>query len=290
MTNIPFLALSTQERVAKAGELKLCYNCLSGNHIKTSCLSKKNCNECGARHHSLLHATKSITSDEKPTVEISTPTASTSTIRKNVLTSKFDAPIFRSTLLSTAIVRAKGSNSIEIPLHALIELGGEASAISESALQSLRIPKTPCSVEVTHLDQAKSASGSYASFVIESYHSTFATTVDALVMRSLVNRLPTKRIYFTNWSHIRNLELADPNYDQTGDVDLVLGPEVCSEIILPDVRKGEKGTPAALKTEFGWIIFGKTYNKPTFNNRVSINTFSTDVLLEKFFEIENVAD
>lgn len=285
-----FLALSTQERVAKAGELKLCYNCLSGNHIKTSCLSKKNCNECGARHHSLLHATKSTTSDEKPTVEISTPTASTSTIRKNVLTSKFDAPIFRSTLLSTAIVRAKGSNGIEIPLRALIDLGGEASAISESALQSLRIPKTPCSVEVTHLDRAKSESGSYASFVIESYHSTFATTVDALVMRSLVNRLPTKRIYFTNWSHIRNLELADPNYDQTGDVDLVLGAEVCSEIILPDVRKGEKGTPAALKTEFGWIIFGKTYNKPTFNNRVSINTFSTDVLLEKFFEIENVAE
>lgn len=110
-------------------------------------------------------------------------------------------------------------------------------------------------------------------------------------MKSLVNRLPSREIHFANWPHIKDLQLADPNFNQIGPVDIFLGTEVCSELILPGLIKGPSGTPTALQTELGWILFGKAYEN-SIGNQVSINTTTVNLetLMEKFIEIENISE
>ncbi|XP_055308629.1 uncharacterized protein LOC129572643, partial [Sitodiplosis mosellana] len=56
-----FLAKSVQERSTDVIRLKLCFNCLSETHSKSKCLSKRNCVQCGGRHHTLLHSSEQRT-------------------------------------------------------------------------------------------------------------------------------------------------------------------------------------------------------------------------------------
>lgn len=123
-----FLEMPIIEKRAAVDRLKLCFDCLSSNHLKPRCLSRHNCIECGSRHHTLLHLPKSSNSNESalatPSQVVSTPTQEVSSsspiatqdtipsISKAIHTSNVatDTPIFRSTLLATAIVMVEAAN------------------------------------------------------------------------------------------------------------------------------------------------------------------------------------
>lgn len=45
-------------------------------------------------------------------------------------------------------------------------------------------------------------------------------------MKSLINRLPSREIYYTNWPHIEGIEFADPNFHQAGPIDILLEAEI----------------------------------------------------------------
>ncbi|XP_055306864.1 uncharacterized protein LOC129571127 [Sitodiplosis mosellana] len=279
-----FLAKSAQERSADVVRLKLCFNCLSDTHVVIKCLSKRNCMQCGSRHHTLLHppVQKTLFNDA------TSPEPSTS---KGIHTSKVnDCPVFRRTLLATALVKAHASNGETFVLRALIDLGGEANAISENASQLLKLNKTRCKIDVTHLDNAQSSSNGYVSFTISSLHSKFTTTVDALVMKSLIQRLPSKQLLYADWPHIRGIQLADPKFNHQIPVDLVLNSEVYADIFRPEIRRGPKGTPLAHDTELGWILFGATCEGERPQTSTSINVSRIDTLLHKFFETEEVPE
>lgn len=174
-------------------------------------------------------------------------------------------------------------------MRALIDLGGEASAITEAAVQMLKIKRKKCSINVEHLDNTKSTSNAYSSFKMRSCVEPFETNVDAKVMNSLTKRLPSREIHYVDWPHIYGLNLADPNFNQSRHIDLILGADVYAEIINPDVKRGPVGTPVAQSTELGWILFGKTY-KTNFETPVSINFMQVDEFSQKNFEIEEISN
>lgn len=71
---------------------------------------------------------------------------SNETNSKGIHVGHMNHAIFRSTLLATSIVQCKNENREFIRLRALVDLGGEASAISESACQLLNAKNTKCAV------------------------------------------------------------------------------------------------------------------------------------------------
>lgn len=65
-----FLAMPPADRHALVRKLSLCYNCLSDGHSINKCNSKKSCQTCKKRHHTLIHLDRQSSS--------STPNESTS--------------------------------------------------------------------------------------------------------------------------------------------------------------------------------------------------------------------
>lgn len=280
-----FLAMSVKERASQVEKMKLCRNCLGNNHLVASCYSAKNCGECGGRHHTLTHFT---TQTNQQTNE--TPASNQSvTMNTNV---NVPIPLFRNTLLATAIIQVCDQQGNTHNFRALVDAGGEASAITESAAQFLKVKKSHCPINVTHLDGAQSNSKSYVSVNIQTENSSFTMEVHALVMKSLVARLPSRQICSANWPHIEGLTLADPFFNRSAPIDFILGAEVYAEIVRSKRIKGPTGTPTAQDTELGWILFGKAYAKPeqTISVAMHHNSLCIDQLMEKFFEVEEVGD
>ncbi|XP_047543211.1 uncharacterized protein LOC125075543 [Vanessa atalanta] len=72
----------------------------------------------------------------------------------------------------------------------------------------------------------------------------------------LTKHLPTKTIEKHAWPHIQGLFLADSKFNQSSRIDMLLGIEVCAEILIGDIIRDPPGSPCALNTKLGWIFFG----------------------------------
>ncbi|CAG9834790.1 unnamed protein product [Diabrotica balteata] len=78
--------------------------------------------------------------------------------------------------------------------------------------------------------------------------------IEALVLRKLTKNLPENEIQIKERNH-RNLVLADPNFNETGSIDILLGAKEYSLILLYEVDR-TKNDLFALNTKLGWIMSG----------------------------------
>ena len=96
-------------------------------------------------------------------------------------------------------------------------------------------------------------------------------------------------------SHLKDLDLADPTFYQPGRIDLLIGGDILSQVMLPDSRAGPKDTPTAWKTIFGWAILGPfqptNRHQPTAVSSFIHSTVAEpiDQVLSQFWEIEEVS-
>ncbi|XP_026744684.1 uncharacterized protein LOC113506021 [Trichoplusia ni] len=113
----------------------------------------------------------------------------------------------------------------------------------------------------------------------KSLYSEYKFDTQALIMKKLTNKLPNSTFEKTNLPHLENLKLADPDFNISRPVDLLLGADVYSEILLDGVLRGKQSSPVAQETHLGWILCGKL---KTFNCHVTLCE------LTKFWESEDI--
>lgn len=114
-------------------------------------------------------------------------------------------------------------------------------------------------------------------------------TFDAFVYPKISSLTPSSRIWKTEQSHISSLELADPRYNESLPIDILLGADVYSYIIPGNRLVDKENEPIALKTQFGWALMGNTLT--TFTSSTTILFTSLDAVnttLRRFWEIEEI--
>ena len=77
-----------------------------------------------------------------------------------------------------------------------------------------------------------------------------------------------------------------------GAVDLLLGADVFSRVVLYDRRFGPAGSPSAFKTQFGWALAGSIGSSMSGSGScylaiAGMSQVDDDELLRSFWEIEN---
>ncbi|XP_073944637.1 uncharacterized protein [Choristoneura fumiferana] len=113
----------------------------------------------------------------------------------------------------------------------------------------------------------------------------------AYVIKQVTEILPVKKLNNENWLQLHGLPLADPTYNNPGKIDLLLGVNVYTDILMNGVIKGKPGSPLAQQTALGWIIsggapveeFGK--NGKIVSMHLSVNL---DNMLQRFWESETL--
>ncbi|XP_055918584.1 uncharacterized protein LOC129950686 [Eupeodes corollae] len=313
-----FLNMDILGRKDTVRRLQVCENCLSYGHLVQACLSISSCYFCQQRHHSLLHCNAQQINKQQQQ-----PVASTSAqgLQNNTkvlqVTVNPNAPEFQpmgeqqlqsngqtfnyhaidgdrkhshQVLLATAVVKARAADGRLRLLRALIDTGSETSFITEAAAQLLKLKRQRNIAEVSGLGLVSSGTTQHSVEVrFASRHSTFETAVQALVFKSLTGHLPTQRVIPGKWNHLKGLSLADPHLYEPAPIDLLLGSDVCAQILLPEIRRPEDGLgPIAQKTELGWIVLGKVPAEIPRQIRSFVQITDLSSQLEKFWEMEEM--
>ena len=125
---------------------------------------------------------------------------------------------------------------------------------------------------------------------LQKFHS-----VEALILPKILSDIPAKPVWPQhNWKHLEGISLADPDCGTPKAVDLLLGADVFSRVVLHGWRFGPSGSPLAFKTQFGWVLAGTTgcshqnrrFRETCYHATIEDPPVSEE-LLGKFWEIED---
>ncbi|XP_046970404.1 uncharacterized protein LOC124537574 [Vanessa cardui] len=294
-----FSLMKPKERQAFVQTAKLCFNCLVPTHAVIKCRQPFSCKKCGRRHHTMLHFERD---NQETTREQATVVPSSETHHERASTSRGDTNITatfsrrelqpNSVLLATAKVKVFHSNGLKYIIRALIDQGSQASFVSESTVQLLGLVRKPVSGWVSGLGDGRMKIKHTVLLHLESRHNpTSYIIVKAYVLHSLTSLLPSTKLNIPKWVEMDNHSLADPTYAVPGKIDILLGAEIYSVILLDGVIKHPDCNILAQNTLFGWILSGKMSKGPQALVKDNFNSMhlqiKEDELLKKFWEMED---
>lgn len=297
-----FLKCDTSKRFSIIKDQKLCFSCFSAHHSSSECTSTYKCRVCNStRHHSLLHPSESKKSSSQ--VENVGSTSGNSNSHSNVLSGVAQAT--QSVLLGTATVQIQDSIGQWHSARCIIDPGSQISAVSESLVQNLGLPRNKCMLQISGIgSQTPIRAKGEIQCVVLPHNGVCSGDVKALNIRAAV--LPK---IATDISHsvpaqvlekFRHIKLADETYYLSGgekvssSIDLLLGAEYYADIMVSSFP-AIPGSPSAIPSYFGWLLMGRVGELNTLNSKVTSLFISSvseplESQLQKFWELEGVSE
>lgn len=265
-----FINISNEAKLKAIKQMQLCVNCLY-DHNGKKCISTKTCRKCSAQHNTILHDAFSKPSKQPPNSH-----------KENVNVSQNDQAEI---LLATAKVNVLAADGTSHSMRALIDQGSQISLITENAAQTLGLSRRQCKGVVFGLGAQENNSKGAMLITASSIYGDFTFNADVIIMKNLINNLPNKSFQKPSWKHIQNISLADPEFNVSRPVDLLLGADIYSLIMLGGIIKGENDSlPMAQQTHLGWLLCGKAN---TYHCNVVINNLDD---IQRFWSIEDIED
>jgi hypothetical protein len=275
---ITLLKLDLNERLKLIQQLKLCQNCFKDNHNAVNCKSNFKCKECDANHNTLIHGATGLESSTARPQSVS-------------LNSYSRVNLIKSGILSTAIVLIKDKNNQFQECRAFLDGGSMNHFITSDMCKRLGLTRQKVRIEIGGINQSASSVNHAARVTIKSRHNQYSQELRCLVLDKITENLPVHIMDMSKIAVPENIKLADPRFDCSGPVDLLIG----AELFLPLMCIGQihlaPGQPHFQKTHLGWIVggtLGELDNKTKTLCHFSQQKLDLHEQVEKFFSIESV--
>lgn len=290
-----FRALSITDREKEVRKLGLCFNCLSSSNHKVKNCGAGSCKLCGKRHNTLLHfpeRSSDIHTSASPESSQSISRESNNSQNHSVASTSYVSQkiIETSILLSTVVVSILDNRGLPRLCRALLDSGSQSHFITERMVRRLGLPLYSVVTDVCGIGQSTTRTSSSVQCVIKSRFNSFSSTINSVVLKSITHQLPTIFIERSKLKIPSNLQLADPQFNQPGDIDLLIGAELFFDILRDGRIKLLDSTPALQNTVFGWVIAGKV-EVNTMSNVVTACHLSTldeiNKNVQRFWDLED---
>lgn len=272
-----FKLIPANERTEFVNKKKLCKTCLNSHNGK--CRYYFRCNTCKKAHNTLLH-------------EEATSTSSPVTLLTNNNCSS-------QTLLPTAMVKLINSDGTALHIKALLDTGSQVSFVTSNAVERLGLTPEESNLNIIGITNVNSEVKYSIPLEVHSLTSPFKLMVNCNVVPQITCQLPQQK--FKQFILPPNIQLADKNYNDPSDIDMLMGCDVFFQILLPgQTQLKAVGVPASdpapciVNTRFGYIVGGTVPTKHDHKSKKQVTLFchtcDSDIKgnLEQFWKTEEV--
>ncbi|UYV63792.1 hypothetical protein LAZ67_2005630 [Cordylochernes scorpioides] len=180
-------------------------------------------------------------------------------------------------LLSTATIMVMKHQGKYQSCRALINTASQATLITRDCLKKQNLEPSRTRVELAGiggqiLDRPNGVIN--LNFTSHFNMSRFFKT-NALVVDKVTSYMLYLKFEEHQFDHLQGLQLADPQYQYTAPIDILLGADIGFSIFKGAIKYGHEGQPKAIKTLLGWLLFGeiKTFQKKS-RNYQKLHTFN----------------
>lgn len=327
-----FNNLTPTARFKYVKENKACVNCLSIKHKTSDCSSKIKCRSCNQRHHTLLHFNKK--SDDPGNLDlVSSPSAvstlpqvqAASTTAPNPSASQSEVSLCTTSialarrqqrprtrtrheteqqctasttiLLATAQVIIYDVNDTPCVVRCLLDSASQSSFITSDCFKRLGLWnkfKNSNLIVKGIGGSEKSCKGSVDIKIFSRFNKDVNFNVSSLIVERITDTLPNAQVDVSLLAHLKTLPLADADFAQPGNIDVLIGASVFPHLLLPNiVRSDQYNLPPAIETVFGYVVMGAV---PTLHNShyttsccSVLQDNNIDSLLKRFWELEEIS-
>ena len=145
-------------------------------------------------------------------------------------------------------------------------------------------------IELTGISTMSTKVDEMISAEIKSRFRGSSFNVDLLVINKISNNLPQATFNINRWSIPHNIQLADPDFNESRQIDILIGAELFPQILLSDKIPLNQHLPTLQDSMFGWLIFGKQETAVQQAVYTSFIKHDDQILsqLNKFWDIENI--
>lgn len=312
-----FIQMSVNDRHKLVQEQSLCFNCLTKGHNSQNCSSKHSCKVCKKQHHTLLHfennsskssspstgETNKVQTNLEPNVQPFRPaqlvkkiTASASESLSNAALQSNNKLNCYHTLLSTVSLQVADFEGQFHLGRALLDSGSDTNFMTKSFAERLGLHFEDHITSLTGISGTTSTVKFRTKSTIRSNYEEYVKQLMFTVLEDITGNLPGHTIETNNFDIPHRYQLADPRFNESGPIDILLNSEVFYDCLLSQKIRLNNG-PMLIHTKFGWIVGGNVNETLTNSLHASLlSTFSfttktlidgLDEQLQKFFEIEN---
>lgn len=283
-----FLHLSPSKRLKLVQSHRMCTNCLATSHTSSKCTSKYTCRHCAAKHHSLLHLNTTNTGETAatgPSPQAPQQPSASSVLVGTTLNTNVG-------VLGTALIRICDKYGQWVPVRALIDSGSQISAITQSCVSRLGLPRRQNNISVTGLSQnpIPHIKGVASCRFIPYSTVTPEFRCESVILHKITGTIPSTDLNPCIRNNYSDLHFADPSFDHPGPIDFLLGTDVYSQLFQHGYRiRHSQGLPSAFETSLGWIFVGTTAQYNISTQQVSLTVLAEPSLrqiLQQFWNLE----
>ncbi|KAJ8975730.1 hypothetical protein NQ317_004194 [Molorchus minor] len=300
-----FLTKTPQERFSLVKTNRWCINCLGFRHNTLNCSSTSTCRKCQRKHHTLLHFENNVseaadanaspvqqnTNNLLPQDHVSDPCSSA---QAQISTLTNVVPVKNTTiLLSTVQIDVQDTYGNFQRVRALLDSASQANFITNKCCNRLGLTRTPLSLSIRGLGQMSSTATHGVSCKVKSREQTQTFTLEFAVVPQICSNMPSINISLDNFTQFSHLNLADPDFNISGPIDMLLGADLFGFILKDGSQIQSLAEPAALNTIFGYVIMGRvncpsSHTVTTCLSSVNPLDFSLENAVKAFWELEQV--
>nr|CAI5825554.1 unnamed protein product [Callosobruchus analis] len=294
-----FSKLKAEDRVDFVRQSNLCKVCLLGGHTSRNCKHGP-CRKCRKFHNSLLHEafyTPKKVEHEVSASEEGESSESSQNLSANLTSlSVSGTQVLLSTasaahvLLSTALVKIIVGGQT-YTARALLDSGSQSSFVTEALCNRLQLEKLHIDHTVRGIGMGTINIKNRVNIKISSVYNKFELDVGCLVISKITDKLPRCTFKKSIIKIPEHLKLADPNFNVTGEVDILLGAQEFWKIVCVGQMSLGASMPFLQNTRLGWIIagtFGIANQEESFSYLTVDAEESTNELVSKFWTLEEV--
>jgi len=290
-----FKGYTPEERISKVKSLGNCTICLQ-SHPTKDCVRDWRCRKCGKTHNSLLHIERKShdipsTSGNSNTNTNSNSNANTQVVLHNTQCDGQSNNANHVLFMTAKVQLVNPISSSIIPGRVFLDSGSEISIVDEESVRLLGLKKHKTDVQISGLAMANVSRAKFkVYFMVKSLVNDSSFQVEAVVLPRVTMSLPRFNFETASWPHLDGLTLADPQFNISSKINVLLGVDICYSIMRAGIRQGPRFTPTAQNSILGWLLAGKMKDSSS-SSHVTVNHFlgqEVDAILEKFWRLESV--
>ncbi|XP_055623458.1 uncharacterized protein LOC129766882 [Toxorhynchites rutilus septentrionalis] len=168
--------------------------------------------------------------------------------------------IISSVFLSTVVLVIRAQYGGKQLARALLDSGSQANIMSERLCQILGLKRRTINVPISRICHSETRARFLVTSTISSRVQDFSMRMEFLVLRKVTSELPSAHIPVAHWKIPNGIQLADPNFNVSSRIDLLIGAEHFYRILYEkEMKRMTLGPelPMLINSAFGWIVTGK---------------------------------
>ncbi|XP_055604895.1 uncharacterized protein LOC129753119 [Uranotaenia lowii] len=189
-------------------------------------------------------------------------------------------------ILSTAMVMLSDYNGNSVLARALLDNGSQISIITENLSRKLGFERFRENVAVKGVGGSTRISKESVLARVASRTSSFRTgEIKFVVLPQITMNLPHKTFDVNTWEFSSSIRLADPTFNESSSVDLIIGVCTFYDLLLAEQMRITDAGPILQNTKLGWIVAGELPETPVVTSSGISPTLACNEVLPQSNEV-----